>query len=462
MTVLRVGLCLVIAFSVLAFGAVEVWSQSILEISAAALLLVWAIAIFRDPTAKIQWSPLNWPLLGLMAIGLLQLLFHGTAYAFLTRTELLKLTAYFLIFFLMAQAFQKRAEVSRLAWFLILFCFAVSLLGIIQHFTSEKEIYWMSSLNIQGDSFGPFVNRNHFAGFVELTLPTGLGLMVFRGVRRDLFPLSTVLAIVPVSALILAGSRGGIITFAFELCFLAALVRTRRSAEGPRIAVLGIVALSALALIAWVGAGKAIQRFSELPAHDLSLSGRVSLFRAAAGIFFDHPIEGSGLGTLVSVYPRYENAYNDYVVDHVHNDYLEALAETGILGGLCGLAFLALLYREARKSFAAEQGHFSRGLHAGAIVAVGGLLLHSFFDFNLHIPSNALLFLMQVFIATSAPLRSDSPAARRSRHGLEHDEVSAERAMPFAQARITRAPYIARTVSTGSIGKRYRKSVVVM
>src|SRR5271163_4083756 len=91
MSALRAGLCLVIAFSVLAFGTVEVWSQSIVEIGAATLLLVWAIMSFRDPTAKIQWNALNWPLLGLIAIGLFQLLFRGTAYAFLTRRELLKL-----------------------------------------------------------------------------------------------------------------------------------------------------------------------------------------------------------------------------------------------------------------------------------------------------------------------------------------------------------------------------------
>jgi O-antigen ligase len=134
--------------------------------------------------------------------------------------------------------------------------------------------------------------------------------------------------------------------------------------------------------------------------------------RAAAGIVRDHPIFGTGLGTLVAVYPRYETFYDGRVVEHVHDDYMEGLAETGTAGGLCGIAFLMLLYREARKKFEAEQGHFSRALHAGAIVALAGLLLHSFVDFNLHIPSNALLFLIQVHLATFAPLPSESPRHR--------------------------------------------------
>jgi len=99
MSLVRGGICLVIAFSVLAFGAVEAWSAAVVEISAAVLLLVWAIAIARDRTATIQWNALNGPLLAFLAIGLLQLFLGGTAYAFLTRMEVLRVAAYVILFF---------------------------------------------------------------------------------------------------------------------------------------------------------------------------------------------------------------------------------------------------------------------------------------------------------------------------------------------------------------------------
>jgi len=138
--------------------------------------------------------------------------------------------------------------------------------------------------------------------------------------------------------------------------------------------------------------------------------------RGAIHMFMDRPVSGMGLGALVAAYPRYETHYDGLVVDHIHNDYLEALAETGLLGSLCGLGFVCLLFRAARKNFEANQGHFSRAIHAAAIVAVSGLLLHSFVDFNLHIPGNALLFLLQAYIATSAPLASlTSPIPPSSR-----------------------------------------------
>ena len=413
---LRIGLCGVFAFSVFAHGVVEVWSQSILEIAAAVLLVIWAWLAYREGGAVIHWSPLNWPILGLFVIGAAQLAFGGTVYAYLTRVELLKLTAYIIIFFLTAQAFRSRADLSRLAWFLLLLGFAVSLFGIIQHFTSGEKIYWVRSLPFGGDFFGPYVNRNHFAGFVELVAPVGLALMVFRGLRRDLFPMAGLLTIVPLGALILSGSRGGIVSFAFEVCVLALLARSRRAAEGPRLVALGVVGLAAVALIAWIGADKAIERFSTVKPGEVSMSRRWSMARGGLHIFLAHPVKGTGLGTVIAAYPQFETAYDGKVVDHVHNDYVEVLADTGALGGICGLAFLWILFRDARKNFWAEQGHFSRALHAGAITAVSGLLLHSFVDFNLHIPSNALLFLLQAYLATSPPLPSEAgPSGQRRR-----------------------------------------------
>lgn len=146
MKVVRAGLYFLFAFSVLAFGGVEVWSESVVEIGAAALLVLWAAIAYGQPEVKLEWNPLNWPLLGLIGIGLLQLLFRTTAYAYFTRTELLNLTAYLIVFFLAAQVFRKRRELTGLAWFLILLGFVVSLFGIIQHFTSSSKIYWYLEL----------------------------------------------------------------------------------------------------------------------------------------------------------------------------------------------------------------------------------------------------------------------------------------------------------------------------
>jgi O-antigen ligase len=426
MKAVRIGLCVLFAFSVLAHGVVEVWSESVLEIGTSVLLVSWAVFAYRNPEVAIQWNSLNWPFLGFIGIGAMQLALHWSADPFLTRIELLRFAAYFIVFFLCAQVFREAADLVKLAWFLVFLGFSVGLLGIIQHFTSEGTIYWIRQLPQGGDVFGPYVNRNHFAGFVELVVPVGLALLVFRGVRRDLFPLAGLLTILPVGALILSGSRGGIVCFGFEVAVLALLARTRKGPQGATMIAVAFVALASLALIAWLGAGKAIERFSKTRIGDVTLSRRASMFRGAEHIFFDHPVKGVGLGTIVTVFPGYDTGYDGLVVDHVHNDYIETLAETGLLGGLCGIAFLWLLFRGAWRSFTAEQGHFSRALHAGAIAAVCGILLHSFVDFNLHIPSNAMLFLLQVYLATSAPLPSQSSKLHRRVHRREEVPAATE------------------------------------
>jgi O-antigen ligase len=290
----------------------------------------------------------------------------------------------------------------------------VSVLTIIQHFTAGQTIYWVEQVN-GGEPYGPYVNRNHFAGFVELTLPMGLALMAFRGVRRDVLPLMTLFTIVPLSALVLSGSRGGLMGFAFEICILGWMMRRRGALRSGRAAVAGALVIAALFFVSWVGASRAIQRLSMLKSPEVTVGRRISMARSAAHIFFDQPLKGCGLGTIVAVFPHYETDYDGRIVEHVHNDYLEGLAEAGLLGGLCGAAFLWLLFWKVKKNLEAEQGHFSLGLHVGALMAVGGLLVHSFVDFNLQLPANALLFLLQVYLVTTPALPSDAirPSTRR-------------------------------------------------
>ena len=239
MTALRVGLCALIAFAVLAFGAADVWAASALEIGSAILFLYWALIEFRNPQATIRWVPLAWPVAGFVVIGILQLVLHGTANPFLTSVQLLRAISAVLVFFLAAQAFRTRTELSQLAWFLILLSFFVSLFGIVQHFTPNGKIYWIQSLAVPGEFFGPYVNRNHFAGFVELTMPVGLALIAFRGVRRDLVPLATLLAIVPIGAVVLCGSRAGVISVVFQIALLLFLARIHRVSQRGQVVAVG-------------------------------------------------------------------------------------------------------------------------------------------------------------------------------------------------------------------------------
>jgi len=422
MRVVRVGVCLLVAFAVAAHGVVEVWSESALEIGAALLLLVWGILAARSSETEIRWSELNWPIAGFFVWAGVQLALRFTLYPYLSWTALLRWGACFVIYFVAMQAFQGRRAMRYLISFLLLLGFCVALEGIIQHFTSNGKIYWVRAITVGGEFFGPYVNRNHFAGMMELIIPLGLALLLFRGTKRDMVPLVGLLTILPVSALFLSGSRGGLVALFASVAFLLLLFFARKKGKlraGP--AVMFVVVLGSL--VAWLGAGEISSRFSRGRPGEVNLSRRVSMFKSTARIFADYPATGTGLGTLVAVFPRYEAAFDGKVVDHAHNDYVEAAAELGIPGIIAGLAFLWLLASGGFSALKAEQSRFSFAYHAGALAACAGMLVHSFVDFNLHIPANALLFLVLAGLTASSPLPQENQYSQNTSNFRGHSRV---------------------------------------
>ena len=404
MRAIRVGICALVTFAVLAHGAVEPWSEAVLEIGAAVLLLLWAWEVSVGGEYKVVWNPLLWPLLGLWGVAALQLAAGITVYPFQTRIELLKYTALLALFFLCAQSYRKLEHWHGFVWFLLILGFAVSVFAILQHFTFNGKLYWVREIQFGGIPFGPYVNRNHFAGLMELLIPPGLAILILRAERRDQLPLVALFTLFPIGALFLSASRGGIISFLGEIGLLAFLILFRRR-EGRELAAAGLVVVLAIAFVSWLGIGRALERFASYKTLEVSEGRRIEMLQGTWRIFLDHPIAGTGLGTLQKVFPLYETIYDGLIVNHSHNDYAEVLAETGVIGGLCGLAFLVLLAWTGWENIVAEKELMNLAYHAGALVACFGLLIHATVDFNFHIPSNALIFLLQAALATSPALR---------------------------------------------------------
>jgi O-antigen ligase len=400
LSLIRTGICALVAFAVLAHGAVEPWSEAVLEIGAAVLLLIWVAKALKDGELKLVWNPLLWPLLGFWLVAALQLILGITAVPFLTRIELLKYSALLALFFLFVQAYRTRSHWRNFVWFLLSLGFAVSLFAILQHFTFNGKLYWVRELQYGGIPFGPYVNRNHFAGLMELLIPPGLAIQILGAERRDQLPLLTLFTLLPIGALFLSASRGGIISFVAQVAFLTILIVARRREKKILGAAALILTLAAL-LVSWLGIGAALDRFASYKKLETSEGRRAEMLHDSLHIFQDHRIWGTGMGTLQEVFPLYETAYDGLVVNHSHNDYAEALAETGAIGGLCGLVFLVMLFWMSWKILNVEGDPRSFAYHAGALVACLGLLVHAGVDFNFHIPSNALIFLLQSVLASS-------------------------------------------------------------
>lgn len=398
---LRAGICILAAFAVLAHGAVEPWSEAVLEIGAAVLLLVWAWEVLEDGELKLIWNPLLWPLFGFWLVAAAQLATGITAVPFLTHIELLKYSALLALFFLFVQSFRTRAQWRNFVWFLMSLGFVVSLFAILQHFTFNGKLYWVRELKYGGIPFGPYVNRNHFAGLMELLIPPGLAIQILGAERRDQLPLVTLFTLLPIGALFLAASRGGIISFVAEVGFLIVLIVTRRREKKILVAGVSILALAVI-LVSWLGIGRALDRFASYKKLETGEERRAEMVHDSMRIFDNHRVIGTGIGTLQEIFPLYETLYDGLIVNHSHNDYAEALAETGSIGALCGLIFVFILFWRSWKILNVEDDPRSFAYHTCALVACLGLLVHAGVDFNFHIPSNALIFLLQAALATTA------------------------------------------------------------
>jgi O-antigen ligase len=400
MKAVRIAISGLLAFSVFAHGVVEPWSEAVLEIGAAAIFLWWGF-LFACGSVPVRWHRLLWPIAAFWIFAAAQYGMGMTAVAFSTRIEILKLSALALVFFLAVQAFETLEDWTSLAWFLLVLGFAVSVLGILQHFTFNGKLYWFRELRYGGIPFGPYVNRNHFAGLVELIIPTGLSVLLLRAENRDRMPLLMVFTLIPIGALFLSASRGGIAAFFLEVGLIVILGILRGHGRNQVVAG-AILVLLAGGFVVWLGAGRALDRFQAYRKLEISENRRTEMVRDSWRIFLDHPLTGTGFGTLQDVFPRYETLYDGATVNHTHNDYIEVLAETGAVGGIIGACFLLLFFDAAWKRIAKSKNRLDLALHIAAFSACCAFLAHSLVDFNLHIPANALAFLTQAALATSA------------------------------------------------------------
>ena len=423
MRILRLGICVLLTFAVLAYGGVEEWSQAVLEVGFAALLVIWAFRIYARKQEQIVLSPLLFPLFVFALVVFIQLIFHKTASVYDTRVQFQLLVVYLILLILLPHAFYRMNHWRSLLWFLMSLGFFVSLFGILQHLTFNGKLYWFRVMRYGGYPFGPYVNRNHFAGFAEILIPVALVPLVLGKVRRERLFLVGLFVLAPIIALFLSASRVGIICFVVELVVLFALLFVRRIRSKYMLAG-GVLVLVAILAVSWIGVQDVLQRFKDYKAFDVSIGKRATMRQDTWHIFLDHPVLGTGLGTLEMVFPPYETGYDAKIVNHAHNDYLEAMAETGVPGALCCAWFLAVLILESVRGLKELGSSFGAALNLSGLVGCCGILVHSLFDFNLHIPANALLFFVAAYLATcrvqnSAPGAPEYAPPRNRKRKLE-------------------------------------------
>ncbi len=255
---------------------------------------------------------------------------------------------------------------------------------------------------------GTYLNRNHFAGFLEMCLPFAI-LYSWEIVRRhyrrrEPFPAKAALQLC--AMLVLTGailisslrslSRMGALSMLISLLLMAALamhsLRSRLSLPTASLVLLALGVISVLVL----APDRLFQRFSNSSPADQPgvYDVRQLIWRDTLKMVADYPIAGAGYGAFASAFPRYQQVTPNAAVEFAHNDYLQWLAELGFPGVLVMIALLVTLFAEAWHAALPREGGdpAARRLALACTAALAALLVHSFGDYNLQVPANAMTF----------------------------------------------------------------------
>lgn len=408
------GTLAVLMFGPLAFGAVEPWSVFVLEIGAAVLFLAWTARQLIAGTIQIRWSPVFAPMLLFGGVIAFQLLFGFTAYSYATAAQAMRYIAYGTLCFVALQALDAPEAQTKFARVLSWFGFAVAIFALVQGLSSNAKLYWLRTPTFGGWIYGPYVNHNHYAGLMEMLAPLPLMLCLTGKVRGTQKFLSGFASLIMAATIFTSGSRGGMVAFACEAVLFAAIAWTRKKSVSTILTVTAFALLLGT-LIAWLGWSTVAARWQEVRVThgvELSISSRVAIDKDALHMFASRPLVGWGLGNFATVYPRFRSFFTDMYVNAAHNDYLQMLVETGILGGFAIVWFVVLIFRAGIRQMCLphapgfwEDGKQSPGdaVSIAALIGCAGLLVHSLVDFNLQIPANATLFYVLAAIASVNP-----------------------------------------------------------
>lgn len=313
--------------------------------------------------------------------------------------------------------------VRRLCTGLVVIGALLAVIGIVQkatlgdHAALGMRIYgFWAPQNPLTTPFGPFVNKNHFAGWMLMTLPVALGLGLGWADRarrwmgqgwRDAMgwlsspdvgklQLTAIAGLLMGVSLTMTKSRSGIAGFLLAATVGTVVVGRRFGTGHSRWVAVGGLLLVVTGIFAWAGVDVG-ERFSAgAGAVDL----RRHIWSDSTRVVRDFPLVGTGLNTFGQAMLSYQSTLRATHFQEAHNDYLQILVEGGLLIALPAAAALLLLARAIRHRFRLQQDDaMTYWLRFGATMGLVAIGLQSLVEFSLQMPGNAALCVVLMAVA---------------------------------------------------------------
>ena len=427
------GLLVLLALSAVPYGTVEPWWKAAFV---CAVFLICIVAIVETLISG-EWTiggarGILLPMIALSGLALIQTINIGSADAdpavatlgawnaisadpYQTRFFVLQLLALTACLALLYRYCRTQARINLLIHVILGIGVASAVFGIVRH-TVQHEPGFVLPRIMPGTGYGQFINKNHFALLMEMTLGLGVGMGLLRGFNRDRMMIYIALLLPVWTALVLSNSRGGILSMLAEVVVAALLLmRHSRLKFGStkrfhviRAAMLLLLLATITAGTIWVGGDRLVSSlsqapsdFTEKPADLRSGVSRIEIWQASWKMFAAHPILGVGLGGYWAAITAYHDASGVSTPQEAHNDYLELLSSGGVIGLGLGVWFGVAVFRRVRDNLRSHD-HVQRLLCLAALLGITGVAVHSLVDFGLHLLVNAFVFLVLIMLATQA------------------------------------------------------------
>ncbi|MEZ5425873.1 MAG: O-antigen ligase family protein [Pyrinomonadaceae bacterium] len=425
-------LCAILIFTTLIYGAVHQPIIAIVYLTAAALVVLWAVDSFIRGTIVLNRSLIQIPLLALFIYGMIQIIPIGSlaeigGVSGIPRTLSLepywtKLTSFHIlalaIFFAGFLTFINSAKrIRKIVLLITIFGFIYAFFAILQYFLSPNKIYGIYESPF-AVPFGSFVNRHNFAAYMEMSMALPLGLLFSGSVPRDKRLLYlTAIGLMGI-ALLMSGSRGGLVSLLAEIAFLTILTANAKSTwnlvlkSGLAVLLVGIIIAGSIL----VGGESSLTRFAETASTNDITTNRTHIWSVTWDVIKNKPVLGNGIGAFDVAYSKFDTFNGMERVEQAHNDYLQVWADAGLVGLAIGIFFLYGLIRNGFQSIK-TQNLYRRGVVAGAFAGCFAILVHSVFDFVLHTTAISLLFLVLVALLVNGGTGyPDDTEERMERH----------------------------------------------
>jgi len=399
----------ILIFSPLATGSVRPQDFLVAEWLTVAIIFLWAVRFCVNPKHRLLWLPVCWPILAFLIYAVGRYLTADVE--FLARQELIKVLVYGVLFFAILNNLHRQETTQVVGLTLIFVAMAVSFYALFQFLTDNDYVWnFYKPAGYRKRGSGTFICPNHLAGFLEMILPLGIAFMIagrFGHLMKILLAYASLSIFVGITVTF---SRGGWLATSvslFALCWW--LLRQRDYWKRSLLVAAILVAVFAGLFLKARFSPAGHERFEV--ANEVE-DVRLRIWAPAVGMWKDHLWFGVGPAHFDYRYRQYRPADSELQArpDRVHNDYLNTLVDWGVVGAFLVAVCWAVFYwqvfngwkfvQRSQNDLAARRSTKTAFVLGGA-VGLFAILIHSTLDFNMHIPSNAILAVTLMALVSS-------------------------------------------------------------